>query len=90
MKKIVHFTADWCIPCKKLKPIVEEYINNNPDIEYLIVDVDTDFYRAQEYNIMSVPTLIIFTDGEVTNRHVGIADYNIINDLINKNEYGNY
>lgn len=73
MKKIVHFTADWCHPCKKLKPIIDQYVIENPEVEYVMVDVDTEFHRAEEYNVLSVPTLVIFTDGEVTNRHTGFA-----------------
>lgn len=83
MKKIVHFTADWCVPCKKLKPIIEEFIANNPDVEYTLVDVDIDFHRAEEYAVMSVPTLVIFKDGELVNRHTGVADYQKIEQLVN-------
>jgi len=83
MKKIIHFTADWCAPCKKLKPIIEEFIANNQDVEYVLVDVDIDFHRAEEYNVMSVPTLIIFKDKELINRHTGIADYQKIEQLVN-------
>jgi thioredoxin 1 len=83
MKKIIHFTADWCAPCKKLKPIIEEFVSNNSDIEYVLVDVDIDFHRAEEYNVMSVPTLVIFTNGEITARHTGIADYKKIEELVN-------
>lgn len=83
MIKILHFTADWCQPCKRLKPIVEDYIINNPGIEYETVDVDKKYSTAIEYAVQSVPTLIILKNNEITNRHSGIISYIDLDRLIN-------
>lgn len=84
MKQILHFTASWCKPCERLKPIIEQYILDNPDIEYIKIDVDIDFAKAEEFFVMSVPTLIVMTDKGLTARHTGTASYEQIHELVNK------
>lgn len=81
MKKLLHFTADWCAPCKKIKPIIEEFVSENPDVEYVLIDVDTQLDMVNEHNIMSVPTLISIVDGDVASRWSGIADKIVIEQL---------
>lgn len=83
MKKILHFTADWCNPCKRLKPIIEEFVSNNPDVEYIVIDVDIDFAKAEEYMVMSIPTLVVVKEDGSLARHHGVASYEEIESLIN-------
>ena len=73
MQELIHFTADWCQPCKKMAPLIEEYLNNNPGIIYTKVDVDTDSAFVEEYSVRGVPTFIVKTNNEITNSHTGIA-----------------
>ena len=79
--ELLHFTADWCLPCKKLAPIIETFINDNPNIKYIKVDIEEDFETAKSNNIMSIPTLIGVRDGEIIGRHTGVAEYNKIESL---------
>ena len=72
--KLLHFTADWCQPCKMIKPKIDKYINSHPEIEYVRVDIEEDFETAKEFNVMGIPTLVVINDGVVINRHVGMAD----------------
>lgn len=72
MIELLHFTGDWCNPCKKIKPLIENYIENNPEIKWTLVDVDTQFQMIEDYNIKSVPTLIVLVDGLETKRHTGL------------------
>ena len=69
---LVDFYADWCAPCKMVAPLVDEIANQHIG-KMLVVKVDTD--RAQEvaaqYGIRSIPTLILFRDGEEAERSVG-------------------
>lgn len=83
MKEILHFTADWCNPCKRLKPIIEQYVKDNPDVKYTVIDVDTQFEIAEDYSIMSVPTLVIVKEDGKMSRHIGIASYQEIDSLVN-------
>lgn len=83
MKEILHFTAVWCKPCQKLKPILEQYISDHPDITYTKVDVDTDFETAKEWSVMSVPTLILVVDGDMKARHTGTLSYDKLDSFVN-------
>jgi thioredoxin 1 len=83
MKKILHFTADWCQPCKRLKPIIEEFLSKNSDIQYEAIDVDVHFEKAEEYFVMSIPTLIVIQEDGTITRHTGMADYEKIESLVN-------
>lgn len=71
MKELIHFTADWCAPCKRIAPIVEEFLANNKDIHYDKIDVDKEFNKAELYNVQSVPTLISKIDGRIHDRVSG-------------------
>lgn len=65
-----YFTADWCGPCKKVRPIVEQ-INQDSTIKFQLVDVDSELELVRAFEIKSVPTFIIIKDGEVANRITG-------------------
>lgn len=79
--KLIHFTADWCNPCKKIKPIIEQFIAENPDIEHKVIDVDKNMPAAMEYSIKSIPTLIFESDEKVVGRHSGAITYEQLYDL---------
>ena len=69
---LVHFWAEWCVPCKMIAPILDEIDNEHGDkitISKLNVDNDPDI--AREHQVMSIPTLLVFKDGEVAKRIVG-------------------
>lgn len=83
MKQLLHFTADWCQPCKKIKPVIESYLLENPYVQYVQIDVDKDHDTTSDYAVRSVPTLIVLEDNEVVNRHSGIITYNELEQLIN-------
>lgn len=65
-----YFTADWCAPCKKTRPIVEE-INKDRAIKFQIIDVDSEMDLVRAFEIKSVPTFIVIKDGEIVNRATG-------------------
>ncbi len=63
---LVDFFATWCGPCKMLSPVLDEVANElNGKIDIVKVDVDQESGLAQQYGIMSVPTMLIFKDGVV-------------------------
>lgn len=68
---LVDFYADWCGPCKMIAPIIEEIAAERDDIKVGKVNVDNDTPIAIKYNVVSIPTLIIFKDGVETCRIVG-------------------
>ena len=80
----MHFTADWCLPCKQMKPIIEEFRFTNKDVEYHNINVDLleNLELVKDFEILGVPTLIVLTDNQVTNRHTGLANKDKLESLI--------
>ena len=64
-KSLLHFTADWCQPCKRMLPTIDILLSENKDIEYIKIDIDTQPEIAKEYNISSVPTFIATSSNRV-------------------------
>jgi thioredoxin 1 len=60
--KLLHFTAEWCGPCKAIKPIVDEVVKEAGDLGYLSVDIDVDSELAETYSVRFVPTFILLDD----------------------------
>ncbi len=69
---LVDFWAEWCGPCKMIAPIVEQIAEENGD-KMLVgkLDVDANGETAMKFGVMSIPTLILFKDGEPVERLVG-------------------
>ena len=71
---LIDFYADWCGPCKVLSPIVEEFASENPDIKVVKVNVDEAQNLAINYEVMSIPTLVVIKDGKEVNRTIGVVN----------------
>jgi thioredoxin 1 len=70
--KLMHFTAEWCGPCKLMKPIINQVLDENPNIEYILIDIDENPETAKDYGVMGVPSFITFDDNDnVLQRAVG-------------------
>ena len=66
---LVDFYADWCGPCKMIAPILNDVQEEMEDkVKIVKVDVDADGDLAQRFDVMSIPTLILFKDGKPVNR----------------------
>ena len=70
-KVLVDCYATWCGPCKMLAPIVEEVSNEVNDYSFYKLDVDQNEEVARSYGIMSIPTLLIFENGELKSKSIG-------------------
>jgi len=71
---IVDFYADWCGPCKKLGPALEEKIKNNAGkVKLVKVNVDDHDELAEEYEVGGIPHVILFVDGVITNQFTGFS-----------------
>lgn len=69
---LVDSWAEWCTPCKMIAPILEEIsAENEGKIRIAKIDVDANPALARQFDVMSIPTLILFKDGEVEHRMVG-------------------
>ena len=70
MSHVLYFTADWCNPCKKVKPIVEE-MNKDSITKFQMIDVDLEMELTKKFEIRSVPTFILTKDGKEIKRTTG-------------------
>jgi thioredoxin-like negative regulator of GroEL len=71
MKTVYYFTAEWCQPCKKTRPIVEKLNHDQQTALFQIIDVDDSGDLVKHFGIKSVPTFILFEDGIEKNRIIG-------------------
>ena len=69
---LVDFWADWCGPCKRLAPIIEEIADEVNDIKICKINTDEADTIALKYRVMSIPTLILFKNGEPAATSVGV------------------
>ena len=70
---VVDFFATWCGPCRKLGPILEEVETELGDkVNFQKIDTDDNIDAAKEYQVSGLPTLLVFKDGEVVERMVGL------------------
>jgi thioredoxin 1 len=80
---LVDFTASWCGPCRMLAPILEMLAQEMKEkVSIVKVDVDESQSLAAQYDISSVPTLILFQDGVLKHRVVGLKDLASLRDLV--------
>lgn len=81
-KVVVDFFATWCGPCKMQAPVLEEVEKEHEEITFLKVDVDEFMDIAQEYGIMSIPTIKLFENGTEVRTNVGFMDKSMVEDFI--------
>ena len=85
MLTLVDFWAEWCGPCKQISPLLEEIANEKKDIVKVIkLNVDENRETTEKYNIMGIPTLLLFKDGELAETQVGLSNKAMLLKLINK------
>jgi len=82
MKMILYFTADWCNPCKKTKPIVEELNREQIMAKFFIVDVDSEIEMTKDFEIKSVPTFVVMKDNKEIHRVTGAQTRQQLEELI--------
>tara|TARA_B110000902_G_C14024498_1_gene481647 strand:- start:46 stop:765 length:720 start_codon:yes stop_codon:yes gene_type:complete len=78
---LVDFSTQWCVPCKKMKPVIEEIKNENKDVKVVFIDADINKELVKKYKIRGVPVFIVFKNGKENFRHVGLISKN---EIINK------
>jgi len=80
---LIDFSAEWCQPCRMMPPILKDVKNNLGDsIRILKIDVDKNPAIAQKYQIRSVPTLMIFKNGQVLFNQPGVVPANQLTEIV--------
>lgn len=81
---LVDFNADWCGPCKMFKPVLEKIAQNDSDHLFVSVNIDNEPELSEKYEILSIPCLVIFKNGEEVTRSVGAKTEDEIIAMFNK------
>ncbi|MGP4080615.1 MULTISPECIES: thioredoxin [Bacillaceae] len=84
---LADFWAPWCGPCKMIAPVLEEIDSEMSDsVKIVKLDVDENQETAGKFGVMSIPTLMLFKNGEVVDQVVGFQPKEALVDLINKHQ----
>lgn len=78
------FYADWCGPCQMIKTVVEEFEELHPEIEIQRVNIDDEEDLAEEYDVSSIPCLVLEKDGEEVTREVGVVTTKKLEKMLGK------
>jgi|TARA_R100001163_G_scaffold57877_1_gene45977 thioredoxin 1 len=76
MKTVKYFSATWCGPCQTFKPIMNEIANEGHSVQFIDIDQQEDL--ARQYNVRSVPTVVIEQNGSEVNRLIGATTKRVI------------
>ena len=79
---LVDFYADWCGPCKQLAPVLDDLAADTPDVKVVKVNIDASRQLAKTYQVRSVPTLMVFKQGEMVAHHRGAANRKKVEELL--------
>ena len=81
---LVDFWAEWCGPCRMLGPIIEDLSDDFADKAIIgKVDVDSNQQFAAQFGVRNIPTVLVFKDGEMVNRQVGVSQKSVYADFLN-------
>ena len=82
---LVDFWAEWCGPCRMIAPIVHEIAEQRSDIKVCKINVDNNPQLCNQFGIDSIPTLLLFKNGEVAAKSIGYSNKAVLESFINKN-----
>lgn len=80
---LVDFWASWCGPCKMVSPLVDKLAEEHPEYKFCKVNVDDEPDLATRFNVMSIPNLVVFKNGNMTKQSAGARPEEEILELIN-------
>ncbi len=69
---LLDFWASWCGPCKSIAPVIDEISAENPEIKVCKINIDDNKELASQFDIMSIPTLLVIKNGKTVNQSAGL------------------
>jgi len=81
---LVDFYADWCGPCRITAPIIEELAQEIKEVKFVKINVDENPQLASQYSIFSIPTFLLFKNGQVVDQMVGASGKERFFEMLNK------
>lgn len=81
---LIDFYANWCGPCKMLTPELEELSKEMNQVKFYKVNIDKEQELTQRFNVMAVPTILLFKDGEIVGKTSGYSPKHLIKGFIEK------
>ena len=69
---LVDFLAEWCGPCRMLSPVVDEIAEERSDVKVGKINIDEQSELAMQFGVMSIPTLVLFNEGKVVKKSIGV------------------
>ena len=82
---LTDFWAPWCSPCKMISPILDEIAKERNDVTIIKVNIDDNEQIAMNYGVQSIPTLMLFRDGEKQDSAIGALPKTALNKFLDKN-----
>lgn len=81
-KVLIDFNANWCGPCRMLRPILEEVAKESDDVKIASINIDDEEELSEEYNVSSIPCLVLFDKGKEVNRSIGLISKEELENMI--------
>lgn len=81
---LIDFWAEWCGPCRMMNPIIESFKKNNSDIEVVKINIDEDRSIAAQFQIRSIPTIVVVKGGKQIWRNSGVLSESVLSSKIKK------
>jgi thioredoxin 1 len=83
MSKVLYFSAEWCNPCKAMKPIIEKFEEDHSDVQIIRIDADDQLELVKNHSVQSIPTFILINENEEeVKRHRGAMNELTFNTFI--------
>lgn len=79
---VVDFNADWCGPCQILGPVLAALAEEHPAIKFVSVNVDENEQLAEKYQVLSIPCVVFFKNGQEVKRNTGFLPKTVINNIL--------
>jgi len=82
---LVDFYAEWCGPCKRLGPVLEDFAQEHPDVRVVKVNVDENSDLVSRYKVNAMPTLLVIRDGQVVTQSTGLVTKEKLKEMTKEN-----